>query len=239
MRRDHRPYYVKKLWMRLQALYTKHFIRPQVDNFGKGVLIIKPWHIELFGYPIEIGDFGMMIATSDKKIRLSVWSNRMDRKGIRIGKYCLMSPGVRISAASEITIGDNSMLASGVYITDSDWHGIYDRVSVGETLPVTIASNVWIGDSSIICKGVTIGENSIVGAGSVVTKDIPPNVIAAGNPAKPVKELHPEKGFYTRSQWLANPSSIAKAFDQFDQANLMSNSMFHWMRHLIYPMSTD
>jgi acetyltransferase-like isoleucine patch superfamily enzyme len=51
----------------------------------------------------------------------------------------------------------------------------------------------WIGDSAIVCKGVRVGENSIVGAGAVVTKDVPPNVIVAGNPARVVKKLDPKK----------------------------------------------
>ena len=93
-------------------------------------------------------------------------------------------------AAEKIQIGDACMIAHGVYISDADWHGIYDRAQpVGITKPIHIKDNVWIGDSAIICKGVTIGKNSIIGAGSVVTKDIPENSIYAGNPAKFIKNL--------------------------------------------------
>ena len=64
------------------------------------------------------------------------------------------------------------MIAHGAYISDADWHGIYDRAEpVGKTKPIKFEDNVWIGDSAIICKGVTIGKNSIIGAGAVVTKD--------------------------------------------------------------------
>ena len=93
-------------------------------------------------------------------------------------------------AAESIEIGDACMFAHGAYISDADWHGIYDRSEpVGSTKPIILKDNVWIGDSAIVCKGVTIGENSIIGAGAVVTKNIPANVVAAGNPAKVVKNL--------------------------------------------------
>ena len=82
------------------------------------------------------------------------------------------------------------MIAHGAYISDADWHGIYDRAEpVGKTKPIKFEDNVWIGDSAIICKGVTIGKNSIIGAGAVVTKDVPENCVFAGNPAKLVKKL--------------------------------------------------
>ncbi|GIS36486.1 MAG: hypothetical protein Ct9H90mP7_4940 [Candidatus Neomarinimicrobiota bacterium] len=55
--------------------------------------------------------------------------------------------------------------------------------------PIKLEENVWVGDRAVICKGVTIGKNSIVGAGAIVTKDVPPNVVVPGNPAKIVKEL--------------------------------------------------
>ena len=145
---------------------------------------MKPWCVEVNGGPISLGDYANIIATSDNKVRFTVWSNREGEGHIQIGKYCLICAGVRISAATEITIGDNCMLANRVYVTDADWHDLYDRsMFVGQSSPVRIGNNVWLGDSTIVCKGVTIGDNSIVGAGAVVVKDIPPNVVAGGNPA--------------------------------------------------------
>lgn len=55
--------------------------------------------------------------------------------------------------------------------------------------PITIGDNVWLGGGVIVCPGVTIGENSVIGAGAVVVKDIPADVVAVGNPARPVREL--------------------------------------------------
>ena len=151
---------------------------------------MKPWHVEIFGGPVSLGDFSTVIATPDRKVRVTVWSDLREKGRIDIGNCCLICPGVRISAATEIVIGESCMLAYGAFVTDSDWHGVYDRSQpIGQTLPVHIEDNVWIGDSAIICKGVTIGANSIIGAGSVVTKDIPDNVIAAGNPARVIRKL--------------------------------------------------
>ena len=82
------------------------------------------------------------------------------------------------------------MIASRVYISDADWHDIYDRLaSPGPTAPIVLGNNVWLGEGAKVCKGVTIGENSVIGAGSVVASDIPANVIAAGNPAREIKKL--------------------------------------------------
>lgn len=60
-------------------------------------------------------------------------------------------------------------------------------------LPITIGDNVWLGGNVVVTPGVTIGENSVIGAGSVVVKDIPANVVAAGNPCKVVREIREEE----------------------------------------------
>ena len=138
-------------------------------------------------------------------------------------------------SAESILIGDACMIAHGAYISDADWHGIYDRAKpVGNTKPVIFEDNVWIGDSAIVCKGVTIGENSIIGAGAVVTKDVPPNSVYAGNPAILVKTLE-NKVFNTRANFLADPIQLAKDFDALDRYSLGGNSLFGWLKSLIMP----
>ncbi len=240
MRRDHRPYVIKKAHLRLQALYVKHFLKPQFDHLGEGFHFISPWHIEVFGAHIELGRHANIIATSDNKVRFTVWAKEESKGRIRIGDFCLICPGVRISSAEEIVIADNCMIASGVYITDTDWHGIYNRVwSMGEPGPVHIDKNVWIGDGAVVGKGVTIGENSIIGAGSVVVQAIPPNAIAAGNPARVVKALDPGAAFDKRSDWYADPAMLAKDIDRIDRDKLMGNSLLHWFRTLLFPGKND
>ena len=239
MRKDYRPFIVKKAWLKFQKFYVNHFLRPQLDLLGKGFAFMRPWHVQLFGGPIMIGNYATVIATSDKKVRLSVWPEKPNMGRIAFGDYCLVSPGVRISSASDITIEANCMLASGVYITDSDWHGVYDRVSLGKAEPVHLEKNVWIGDSAIVCKGVTIGENSIVGAGAIVSHPIPANCIAAGNPAVVVKHLNPDEAFTTRQHWYANPARLAQQFIKWEQAVLRDNTIFGWLRHLLFPVQGD
>lgn len=239
MRKDHRPYAIKKGWLKFQKLYTHHFIRPQLDSLGKGFAFMRPWHVELFGAPITIGRYATVIATSDKKVRLSVWPEQADMGRIAIGDYNLICPGVRISSAKAVEIEDNCMLANGAYITDADWHGIYDRVSLGKARPVHLAKNVWVGDSTIICKGVEIGENSIIGAGAIVTENIPKNSVAVGNPAKVVKQLDPEAPITTRADWYADPVQLAREFVQWEQAVLKGNTFFGWLRHLLFPKPND
>lgn len=105
---------------------------------------------------------------------------------IEIGRNCGFS-GTVIGAFKYIKIGDNVQCGANSLITDSDWH-LNDYRS-GSPEDVIIEDNVWIGVSATILKGVTIGKNAIIGANSVVTKSIPANAIAAGNPCKVIRIL--------------------------------------------------
>jgi acetyltransferase-like isoleucine patch superfamily enzyme len=95
--------------------------------------------------------------------------------------------GTVVGAFSSITIGKNVKCGANTLITDSDWHSEDPRS--GKPKPVVIGDNVWLGANSVVLKGVTIGANSVIGINSVVTKDIPANVVAAGNPCRVIKEL--------------------------------------------------
>ena len=239
MRRDHRPYIIKKLYGDLQRLYVNHYLRPQMESLGEGFSFLKPWYVKLHGAPISIGTYANVVGSSDGKVRLTIWPKEEGDGRISIGDYCLICPGVRISSAAGITIGDNCMLANGVYLTDSDWHDIYNRTVTGKPIPMKIENNAWIGDSAIVCKGVTIGENSIIGAGSIVTHDVPANAIAAGNPAKVIKHLDPNQTITQRSQWFSNPDRLFEYFDILDRDALEKNTFSHWARTLFFPHHGD
>ena len=149
-------------------------------------------YFDVYGKNISIDDYPTMVASPDNYIHLTTWSLEDHEGEISIGKYCLLTPGVRIASASKITIGDGCMFANSAYVSDADWHGIYDRATpVGKSSPVTLEDNVWIGDRAMVGKGVNIGKNSIIAAGAVVVKDVPDNVVVGGNPSNLSKELDP------------------------------------------------
>jgi len=91
----------------------------------------------------------------------------------------------------EVHIGDNVLLAPGVQIyTAAHPVAVAPRIKGVEFgKPVLIGHNVWIGGSTVICPGVTIGDNSVIGAGSVVTRDIPAGVVAVGNPCRVLRPM--------------------------------------------------
>jgi len=239
MRKDHRPYFLKRALSKFQRFYTEHFLRPHFESLGTAPTVINPWYVEVFGSPIDIGDYVSIVAASDNRVRLSVWSDRQVSGQIRIGNYSLLCPGVRISSAAKVIIGENCMLASGVYVTDSDWHDIYNRLALGKTAAVDIADNVWIGDSAIICKGLSVGENSIIGAGAVVVHSIPANCIAAGNPAQVVKHLDPAASFTTRKQLFFKTADLFAEIDQLDRQLLQENTLLRWLRYVFFPAKGD
>lgn len=113
---------------------------------------------------------------------------------IQIGNNVGIS-GSTINATTSITIGNNVLIGSGCIITDTDSHPLHyedrnaERNEKTHRAPIVIEDNCFIGARSIILKGVTIGEGSVVGAGSVVSKDVPPHCVVCGNPAKVVKTL--------------------------------------------------
>lgn len=125
-----------------------------------------------------------------------------------IGDFTLVN-GALLMVEERIEIGSYCLISWNVGIADSDFHPIdaaqrrQDSLALApyfkdrpprpkiRTAPVIIGDNVWIGMNAVILKGVNIGENSVVAAGAVVAKSVPPNVIVAGNPAVIVKELPP------------------------------------------------
>ena len=198
-------------------------------------MILNPQHLKIFGENISIGDYATLICSSDKKIDISTWQTDKLNGSISLGNYILISPGTSIRSAESIDIGDSTMIASDVVITDSDWHGLYDRTDyVATPKPVKIHKNVWIGERSIILKGTQIGENSIIGAGSVVHGDIPPNSVYAGNPAKEVKKLD-EGSFVTREELFNDSSTYLQDLNIIEENMLGNNSFFGWVKSMFWP----
>ncbi|KAI8370081.1 trimeric LpxA-like protein [Choanephora cucurbitarum] len=138
--------------------------RTLFGSYGERNFINYPFRCD-YGYNIFFGD----------DLEMNYDCIFLDIGKIRIGNNVFMGPGVHIYAVNHPV--DPTLRKTGVEIGQD----------------VIIGDNVWIGGGAIILPGVTIGEGTTIGAGAVVTKDIPDNVMAAGNPCKVIKQVVPEK----------------------------------------------
>lgn len=110
---------------------------------------------------------------------------------ISIGRDSFINFGCIVLDSSPVTIGDHVEIATGVQLLTAE-HPIDPagrRAGIQLNRPITIENGVWLGGGVIVLPGVTIGANSVIGAGSVVTKDVPANVVAFGNPCRVVKDV--------------------------------------------------
>jgi acetyltransferase-like isoleucine patch superfamily enzyme len=144
------------------------------------------------GSTITIGDNCEFLSTHTANLiginRPCIISTLAKGATIEIGANCGFS-GTVIGCATRIVLGDNVRCGANTLITDTDWHTNDPRTS--SDAPVIIGENVWLGFNVTVLKGVMIGENTLVATGSVVTKSLPTNVLAAGTPAKPVRTFDP------------------------------------------------
>lgn len=147
---------------------------------GKGRIV--------FGKNVQIG----VVSAPDFYTNYSYFEAREDYSEINIGDNVAISNSFSIECYSKVIIGNNVLIGDKCSIIDNDGH-LLDadsrRVGIPNYKEVHICQNVFMGSNVIILKGVTVGKNSVIGKGSVVTKDIPENVIAAGNPAKVIRSL--------------------------------------------------
>ncbi|CAL65229.1 sugar O-acetyltransferase [Christiangramia forsetii] len=122
---------------------------------------------------------------------------------ITLGKNFYSNYNCTILDCAEVKIGDNVMLAPNVSLFTAGHPIDAEKRNQGleYAIPITIGNNVWIGGNTVINPGVNIGDNTVVGSGSVITKDIPANVIAAGNPCKVIREITKEdQNFYFKKR---------------------------------------
>jgi acetyltransferase-like isoleucine patch superfamily enzyme len=107
---------------------------------------------------------------------------------LRLGARVYLNSGAHLFARQRIEIGDDTRIAEDVYLSDTDFHEVAPGVPP-RTAPIVIGRNVWIGRRAIILPGVTVGDHVVVGAGSVVTRDLPARAVAAGVPAKVLRTI--------------------------------------------------
>lgn len=110
--------------------------------------------------------------------------------GVKIGKNTMISLGAKIDVhRGEVIIGDNCLITSGVKILSHDGASRMINIDDFGNGRVIIGNNIFIGVNAVILKGVNIGDNSVIGAGTVVTRDVPPQSLVVGNPGKIIRKL--------------------------------------------------
>ncbi len=188
--------YRKKIRGAVYSFFTKILLA--IKNIERGE------NLKFYGFPIlsryirsriKVGSNCSFISDDLTNLvgvnrRCSIATLR-ENSEIIIGDGCGFS-GTVIAAAEKITIGSNVLCGANTLITDFDWHSLNPNERLtgeAETKSVVIEDNVWLGVNAVVLKGVHIGKNSIIGANSLVVKNIPPDVIAAGNPCKVIKNL--------------------------------------------------
>ena len=186
---QHRPL-LKRLIGKLRRECRSWYFRRHLGRLGKGSFISPPSYI-YGGKWIHIGDSVAIW----REARIEALCDRSEAPGIHIGNGTTIHPYVHIGALQEVAIGAGVLIASRVYITDHDHdylNPFEPPISNGRLIvdPVRIEDYVWLGEGAMVLKGVTIGERSIIGAGSVVTRSIPPFSIAVGSPAKVIRRYN-------------------------------------------------
>jgi len=184
----------------LKLLFPFLYIDEVNAIVGSNVLFPKNFGIENHGNKssIQIG--------SNNEFNADFHIRCYEHGTVKIGNYNWTSLRIQIVCANRVEIGNYCIFGRDVYISDTNEHPVdpierlkatvtywekktVDRYQLVENSPVTIGNNVWIGERAIVLKGVTIGDNAVIAAGSVVTKDVPENTVVGGNPARVLKKL--------------------------------------------------
>lgn len=192
------------LWVYLALRSTSYFLvrvflceplfKAYCTEYGRGVRTDIYVHWVQGKGEIILGDDVHI----DGKCSFAFAARFADRPTITIGDHTAIGHGSGFTVAKRITIGRHCRIAAFVLVFDSNGHSsdpssrLADLPPAAEEVrPVVIGDNVWIGTRSIIFPGVTIGEGSVVSAGSVVMSDVPANSVVAGNPARRIAALTP------------------------------------------------
>ncbi len=160
----------------------------KVNAMGIGVCILGlPPLIHNRG-AIRLGN-DVLLESRTRRIYFNVWP----QGELVLDDAVIVNDGVRFDCTCSIHVGKRALIGYGVVISDSHFHGFYDREMRPTGEPVTLEDDVWIAANAMILSGVTVGRGSVVAGGAVVRQDVPPFTVVAGNPARVVRSLDPEK----------------------------------------------
>ncbi|HET8976103.1 MAG TPA: acyltransferase [Solirubrobacterales bacterium] len=184
-----RTWWVKRRWYERNATLRRR-LRLNLHAARGGFFVRFPAEGEL----LEALDSGRLTIGEGTLLEPGCWLTLAPEGRIAIGGGCFLNRETMLASHELIEIGDHVMFANHCFVGDSDhryedpskpitWQGFEPRG------PVRIGSNCWFGVGCVVTGGVTVGERSVIGANSVVTSDIPAGVIAAGAPAKVIREI--------------------------------------------------
>lgn len=149
--------------------------------------------VRIWGRP-SIQNWGKMYVAERVQLVSTIATLELVANGegtLEIGAGAYINYGCSISASKLVRIGPNCTIGTHVIMMDNDFHQLEPerRNEIPESAPIILEENVWLGARVIVLNGVTIGRGSVIGAGSVVTRDIPPRTVAAGVPAKVIRTI--------------------------------------------------
>jgi acetyltransferase-like isoleucine patch superfamily enzyme len=190
-----------RTWWRKRRWYERNARRSRRRRINRhmaeaGAFIRHP----VEGEVLEALDSGRLEIGADTLLEPGCWLTLSPQGRIMIGSGCFLNRNTMLAAIELIEIGDHVMFANNCFVGDSDhryddpgkpltWQGFEPKG------PVRIGSNTWFGVGCVVTGGVEIGERCVIGANSVVTRDLPAGVIAAGAPAKVIREIEFQGGW--------------------------------------------
>ncbi|MCB0109633.1 MAG: hypothetical protein KDE53_27110 [Caldilineaceae bacterium] len=176
---------VGTLWHNGWAVLRAHwYLHPATEVGSK---------VRVWGKPVIRNDGTLLVGERVRLVSTIATTEIAVGEGgrLEIGPGTYINYGCSIAASQYVRIGANCNLGTSVLLMDNDFHCLEPerRQEKPPSAPIVLEENVWLGARVIVLRGVTIGTGSVVGAGSVVTKDIPPRCVAVGMPARVIREL--------------------------------------------------
>lgn len=168
------------------------------SSFGAGSLICFPWAAIYGEQAIHIGRDTIIGPFVSLSAGMVPGQELLSDRVVRIGDRCLIGRGSHIVGHLDVEIGDDVYTGPNVYVTDQNHAWLDPKMPIGRQAapeqPVSIGSGSWLGAGVVVLPGVTVGCHVAVGAGSIVTRDLPDHTVAVGNPARVVGERAAEDG---------------------------------------------